>query len=821
MNELVLARAVVMVVTVLFIEPVATELSNNGLKPTRPRAFDLAADAETVVGVINKNFSCDGREYGYYADQNQNCQVFHICMPVQTALGRTLDTFQFSFFCPSRTRFSQDSRTCIDEEHAYPCHKAHNLYDLNKHIGQRPSKKNRPVKHKASAGGTHKLTSPTRVKPSGDTNSSLSSAEFSDSGNFQSLSPSRSSSSGLSPLKSHQSSGTSSLLKNEGTPVNVDAGLDAGASGRTRGGGGGGQSSSFSSGSTSLPDHRVTGSVSAGINRKGPNPSKHTVNSASINHFTAPGFSSPPRSQVSPTVSINRKLSKPSSVQKDDHSSANFATASYSSSRRGSSGISGSRSPAGPGLPSSATTNDINRKGSDNHQINTRTLDSSGPSRVVVNKRPISSKAQNGIKSAKKSGQESFPGSSVNSLQSSPSGSKLFTPAGAHPSHSSAHGGGFEFLKLEKEMVQIQDPLSPASDTLGVAPVTGTENTSLGDDRSQGSFLSSKGRKMSSTSGSTDSDSSHLTPRSSNRPSTGSRNRGSATVSSGASRRASTSGLTPKTRQPVYPTPQPVTSSSSHQQSVLTAPRVSPSRQPVLPTRQPVFPLRQVAPPPTQETLSPPEVHQFSLDTSQEEGEVHPTSTENYEEEDDYGALVTTEAASEAERDLNEAQISRSRSSRIGSSTIRCSPSTRNSIVAPGRSCGSSGSSVPHNDVGSSENLGSLASTSLHEATNTLKVRGPSGANIPSKYPATSTTRRSSTVSTTATTSTSTSTTTTAAAVTRTVTRNRGKKKFQPSPYLLQLFKWGLQSSKNTNKFTPGEKRGSSGSRGKSGDPEN
>ncbi|XP_068209045.1 streptococcal hemagglutinin-like [Palaemon carinicauda] len=133
------------ILAIVFIASGTLSDPSRRLNPTRPKAFDYAADAEIVVGELHHNFSCDGREYGYYADQGQQCQVFHICMPVKTATGRILDTFQFSFFCPSQTRFSQDSRTCISEAQAYPCHKAHTLYDLNKAIGHRPNKKKRPV----------------------------------------------------------------------------------------------------------------------------------------------------------------------------------------------------------------------------------------------------------------------------------------------------------------------------------------------------------------------------------------------------------------------------------------------------------------------------------------------------------------------------------------------------------------------------------------------------------------------------------------------------------------------------------------------------
>ncbi|CAL4073749.1 unnamed protein product, partial [Meganyctiphanes norvegica] len=116
-----------------------------GRKAARPKAFEFAADVNEVVGEITEEFNCDGLDYGYYADQYQDCKVFHICMPVKSDTGKVLDTFQFSFFCPNQTRFSQDTRTCISDVYAYPCHDAHKLYDLNKSFGSQPNNRKKPL----------------------------------------------------------------------------------------------------------------------------------------------------------------------------------------------------------------------------------------------------------------------------------------------------------------------------------------------------------------------------------------------------------------------------------------------------------------------------------------------------------------------------------------------------------------------------------------------------------------------------------------------------------------------------------------------------
>ncbi|KAK7017041.1 hypothetical protein SK128_016216 [Halocaridina rubra] len=83
---------------------------------------------------------------------------------ISAATAVSMDTTQIrandvNFFCPSQTRFSQDSRTCRSEAQAYPCNKSHTLYDLNKAIGHRPKKKKRPVNSKQPVAGNFKFGS--------------------------------------------------------------------------------------------------------------------------------------------------------------------------------------------------------------------------------------------------------------------------------------------------------------------------------------------------------------------------------------------------------------------------------------------------------------------------------------------------------------------------------------------------------------------------------------------------------------------------------------------------------------------------------------
>ena len=66
----------------------------------------LPSNASAIRNNIVDTFSCDGKIYGYYADVDNECQLFHICYPVELADG-TKQTFKWSFICPEQTIFNQ------------------------------------------------------------------------------------------------------------------------------------------------------------------------------------------------------------------------------------------------------------------------------------------------------------------------------------------------------------------------------------------------------------------------------------------------------------------------------------------------------------------------------------------------------------------------------------------------------------------------------------------------------------------------------------------------------------------------------------------
>lgn len=66
--------------------------------------LELPDNATLIRENIVDNFSCQDRIYGYYADMENDCQIFHVCMP--QIRGST----RWSFICPAETVFNQVSK---------------------------------------------------------------------------------------------------------------------------------------------------------------------------------------------------------------------------------------------------------------------------------------------------------------------------------------------------------------------------------------------------------------------------------------------------------------------------------------------------------------------------------------------------------------------------------------------------------------------------------------------------------------------------------------------------------------------------------------
>ncbi|XP_017778211.1 PREDICTED: uncharacterized protein LOC108563907 [Nicrophorus vespilloides] len=94
----------------------------------------LPSNATSIRADIDDSFSCEGREYGYYADVENECQLFHVCLPVTYSNGRS-QTFRWSFICPEETVFNQEIFTCTRSDESIDCADSPRYYNLNTNFG--------------------------------------------------------------------------------------------------------------------------------------------------------------------------------------------------------------------------------------------------------------------------------------------------------------------------------------------------------------------------------------------------------------------------------------------------------------------------------------------------------------------------------------------------------------------------------------------------------------------------------------------------------------------------------------------------------------
>ncbi|XP_068622064.1 uncharacterized protein PF3D7_1120000 [Battus philenor] len=97
--------------------------------------MNLPANATSIRENITDTFSCDNRTYGYYADVDNECQIFHVCLPSQSVSGRAV-TYRWSFICPAETVFNQEVLTCTRPREAIPCEDSPAYYDINMEFGK-------------------------------------------------------------------------------------------------------------------------------------------------------------------------------------------------------------------------------------------------------------------------------------------------------------------------------------------------------------------------------------------------------------------------------------------------------------------------------------------------------------------------------------------------------------------------------------------------------------------------------------------------------------------------------------------------------------
>lgn len=112
-------------------------------QPDGPSVFVLPDGANIIVGQIREGFTCEGKIYGYYADINNDCKIFHVCVPVLDAEGQpSQPALIFSFFCNNGTLFNQENLVCDHAENV-DCSQSETFYSVNQEFGKIPEQSGR------------------------------------------------------------------------------------------------------------------------------------------------------------------------------------------------------------------------------------------------------------------------------------------------------------------------------------------------------------------------------------------------------------------------------------------------------------------------------------------------------------------------------------------------------------------------------------------------------------------------------------------------------------------------------------------------------
>ncbi|XP_042242358.1 uncharacterized protein LOC121879693 isoform X2 [Homarus americanus] len=105
--------------------------------PEGPIHNKLISNYTKIRPVVKDTFSCVDMEYGYYADVDNECQLYHLCVPLRKIYGTDIVPdliFHYSFICPNLTVFMQDSMTCGWPSEAMPCEDSPSLYMLTRNF---------------------------------------------------------------------------------------------------------------------------------------------------------------------------------------------------------------------------------------------------------------------------------------------------------------------------------------------------------------------------------------------------------------------------------------------------------------------------------------------------------------------------------------------------------------------------------------------------------------------------------------------------------------------------------------------------------------
>ncbi|XP_076328783.1 uncharacterized protein LOC143234970 [Tachypleus tridentatus] len=100
---------------------------------TKREAYDLPDGVALLISAVKTTFVCSND--GYYADVDNNCQIFHVCLTDKYPDGKE-KLKHWSFICGNQTVFNQLTFTCALPEESVICNKAPDFFYLNNQLGQ-------------------------------------------------------------------------------------------------------------------------------------------------------------------------------------------------------------------------------------------------------------------------------------------------------------------------------------------------------------------------------------------------------------------------------------------------------------------------------------------------------------------------------------------------------------------------------------------------------------------------------------------------------------------------------------------------------------
>ncbi|KAL7049432.1 hypothetical protein ACKWTF_003695 [Chironomus riparius] len=103
-------------------ESLRSEDSNEEDEVKNPTIQRLPADSESIRdNIVDSEFDCEDTEPGYYADMENDCQIFHRCVQGHEGV--------YSFICPTGTRFDQRVLVCVwEHQYNFDCSQSRKYY---------------------------------------------------------------------------------------------------------------------------------------------------------------------------------------------------------------------------------------------------------------------------------------------------------------------------------------------------------------------------------------------------------------------------------------------------------------------------------------------------------------------------------------------------------------------------------------------------------------------------------------------------------------------------------------------------------------------